>query len=109
MPDALIEEAARRFALLSDPTRLRILSALLERETMTVTELAECLGITAPNVSQHLARLLSARIVTRQRDGRKLRYSVEDQSLQPLCELVCTSLREQAERMRPDWSREAAG
>ncbi len=109
MPDALIEEAARRFALLSDPTRLRILSALLERETMTVTELAEGLGITAPNVSQHLARLLSARIVTRQRDGRKLQYSVEDQSFQPLCELVCNSLRERAERFRPDWSREAAG
>ena len=36
MPDALIDEAARRFALLSDPTRLRILGAadppfLLER------------------------------------------------------------------------------
>ncbi|MDQ3947275.1 MAG: metalloregulator ArsR/SmtB family transcription factor [Actinomycetota bacterium] len=109
MPDALIEEAARRFALLSDPTRLRILSALLERETMTVTELAEALGITAPNVSQHLARLLSARIVARQRDGRKLHYSVEDQSLQALCELVCSSLREQAERLQPDWSRKAAG
>lgn len=109
MPDALIDEAAHRFALLSDPTRLRILSALLERQTMTVTELAEDLGITAPNVSQHLARLLSARIVARQRDGRKLHYSVEDTTLQPLCELVCTSLREQAERLRPDWSREAAG
>jgi DNA-binding transcriptional ArsR family regulator len=109
MPDALIEEAARRFALLSDPTRLRILSALLEREKMTVTELADGLGITPPNVSQHLARLLSARIVTRRRDGRKLQYSVEDQSLQPMCELVCSSLREQAERLRPGWPREAAG
>ena len=109
MPDGLIEEAARRFALLSDPTRLRILSALLARESMTVTELAEGLGITVPNVSQHLARLLSARIVTRQRDGRKLRYSDEDQTLQPLCELVCNSLREQSERLRPDWTREAAG
>jgi DNA-binding transcriptional ArsR family regulator len=106
MPEALIEEAARRFALLSDPTRLRILSALLERETMTVTELADRLGITAPNVSQHLARLLSARVVTRQRDGRMLRYSVEDQSLRPLCELVCSSLREQVGRL-PGWSREA--
>ena len=109
MPDALIEEAARRFALLSDPTRLRILSALLERQTMTVTELADTLGITAPNVSQHLARLLAARIVTRQRDGRRLFYSVEDRSMQPLCELVCSSLRDQADRLSPDWSREATG
>ena len=109
MSEALIEEAARRFALLSDPTRLRILSALLERETMTVTELAERLGITAPNVSQHLARLLSARLVSRRRDGRKLEYSVEDQSLRPLCELVCASLRDQVDRLAPGWSREAAG
>lgn len=111
MPDALIEEAARRFALLSDPTRLRILSALLERETMTVTELAGELRITAPNVSQHLSRLLSARLVSRQRDGRKLRYSVDDESLAPMCELVCSSLRDQAERLLPACpeAEEAAG
>src|SRR5581483_8462013 len=54
VPDALIDEAARRFALLSDPTRLRLLAVLLEREPMTVTDLAEALGIAAPNVSQHL-------------------------------------------------------
>lgn len=107
MPDALIEEAARRFALLSDPTRLRILSTLLERETMTVTELSGELGITAPNVSQHLSRLLSARLVSRQRDGRKLRYSVLDESLAPMCELVCNALRD--ERLRPAWPEEAAG
>lgn len=109
VPYVLIEETARRFALLSDPTRLRILWALLEQETITVTELAERLGITVPNVSQHLARLLSARIVTRQRDGRTLRYSVEDQSLRPLLDLACSSLREQANRPPPDWGREAAG
>lgn len=99
MPDSLIEEAARRFALLSDPTRLRILSLLLDRGSATVTELASAAEIAPPNVSQHLARLLSARMVAREREGRMLRYSVADPSLRPLCELVCASLRDQAERL----------
>jgi DNA-binding transcriptional ArsR family regulator len=95
VPDALIEEAARRFALLSDPTRLRILSLLLDRGSATVTELATALDVAPPNVSQHLGRLLSARMVARQREGRMLRYSVAEPSLRPLCDLMCTSLRNQ--------------
>jgi DNA-binding transcriptional ArsR family regulator len=96
VPDSLIEEAARRFALLSDPTRLRILALLLEREPMTVTELSEALGISAPNVSQHLARLSAGRLVGREKQGRIVHYRTTDQSLRPLCELMCTSLMEQA-------------
>jgi len=70
VPDSLIDEAARRFALLSDPTRLRILALLLEREPMTVTELSDSLGIATPNVSQHLARLSAGRLVGREKQGR---------------------------------------
>src|SRR5947207_3037030 len=63
VPAGLVEEVARRFALLSDPTRLRILDALLERDDITVSELANVVGEAAPNVSQHLSRLLAADIV----------------------------------------------
>ena len=99
VPDSLIEEAARRFSLLSDPTRLRILALLLEREPMTVTELSHSLGIAAPNVSQHLARLSAGRLVGREKQGRTVQYRTTDPSLRPLCELMCTSLVEQAERL----------
>jgi DNA-binding transcriptional ArsR family regulator len=99
VPDSLIDEAARRFALLSDPTRLRILALLLEREPMTVTELSDSLGIAAPNVSQHLARLSAGRLVGREKQGRTVQYRTIDRSLRPLCELTCTSLVEQAERL----------
>src|ERR671928_166373 len=75
VPTGLVEEVARRFALLSDPTRLRILDALLERGDITVTELAGVVGEAAPNVSQHLSRLLAADIVGRRRDGRTVRYA----------------------------------
>ena len=92
VPPGLVEEVARRFSLLADPTRLRILDALLERDDITVTELAGVVGEAAPNVSQHLSRLLSAEIVGRRRDGRTVRYSVADPTIGPLCDLVCKAL-----------------
>ena len=92
VPPGLVEEVARRFSLLADPTRLRILDALLERGDITVTELAGVVGEAAPNVSQHLSRLLAADIVGRRRDGRTVRYSVADPSIRPLCDLVCGAL-----------------
>ena len=92
VPPGLVEEVARRFALLSDPTRLRILDALLECGDITVSELAKVVGEAAPNVSQHLSRLLAADIVGRRRDGRTVRYSVSDPTIRPLCDLVCHAL-----------------
>src|SRR5262245_25748965 len=99
VPDALVDEAARRFALLSDPTRLRILAVLLEREPMTVSDLSDALGLATPNVSQHLARLSAGRLVGREKHGRTVQYATIDPSLRPLCELVCASLVDQAARL----------
>src|SRR5207302_621851 len=109
VPDSLIDDAARRFALLSDPTRLRNLALLLVREPMTVTELSDSLGIAAPNVSQHLARLSAGRLVGRDKQGRTVHYRTTDPSLRPLCELMCTSLVEQAARLSVHPSRARAG
>jgi DNA-binding transcriptional ArsR family regulator len=99
VPDALIDEAARRFALLSDPTRLRLLAVLLEREPMTVTDLADALGIAAPNVSQHLSRLSAGRLVGREKQGRTVLYRTIEPSLHPLCDLMCRALVDQAGRL----------
>src|SRR2546426_279766 len=81
-----------RIAHQPDPTRLRILDVLLDRDDITVTELAGAVGEAAPNVSQHLSRLLAADIVGRRRDGRTVRYSVADPTIRPLCDLVCKAL-----------------
>jgi DNA-binding transcriptional ArsR family regulator len=92
VPAGLVDEVARRFALLADPTRLRILDALLQRDDITVSELAGVVGEAAPNVSQHLSRLLAADIVGRRRDGRTVRYSMADPTIRPLCDLMCAAL-----------------
>ena len=54
--------------LLSDPTRVRLL-ALLEREELTVAELAAVLRLAQPRVSTHLAKLKEADLVRDRRAG----------------------------------------
>lgn len=93
IPETLLEEAARRFALLSDPSRLRVLSALHGAGETSVGELAELSGLTRTNLSQHLSRLAAAGMVARRRDGTTVYYRIVDASLGELCDLVCTSLR----------------
>ena len=96
VPDGVLDEAARRFSLLSDPTRLRVVRALLEHDGATVGELAGLVGTSLPNVSQHLSRLQAGGVVRRRRDGRSVRYAIADPTIAGLCEVVCRSVAERA-------------
>ena len=96
MPDALLDEVARRFALLGDPTRLRLLRALHEGGELSVGKLAAVSGIARVNVSQHLNRLALAGLVSRRREGTTVHYRVSDPSLNALCDLVCAGVLERA-------------
>jgi DNA-binding transcriptional ArsR family regulator len=70
-----LSAAVTAFALLADPTRVRILWSL--RETpLDVTTLAEAAGCKPTIASQHLAKLRLAGLVDRTRDGRRIIYSV---------------------------------
>ena len=97
MSDGQVEEAARLFAILSEPSRLKILRALMGG-SMTVTELIEATGMRQGNVSKHLGVLLSARFVAREKEGNFARYSVSDPNLFALCELMCGRIEEDARR-----------
>jgi ArsR family transcriptional regulator len=96
IPDTLLDEVARLFSLLSDPTRLRLLSTLHDCGELAVGELAERTGISLPNASQHLMRLAAAGVVARRREGRSVHYRIADERIEQLCEIVCTSVRERA-------------
>ena len=85
------------FGLLSDPTRLRLLSRLHDDGELSVGELASRTGVTVANVSQHLNRLAMAGLVARRRDGKRVHYRIADPRLEELCELVCSGVRERAE------------
>lgn len=94
VPDELIERAAARFALLADPTRLRLVSALHLQGEGSVGALAGVAGISVANASQHLNRLATGGVVGRRREGTSVRYRIVDDSIEQLCHLVCEALGE---------------
>ena len=61
------EHATRLLQALADPTRLRLVAALLEQPAC-VEELAERLGLSAPTISHHLGRLDQAGLLNRRRE-----------------------------------------
>lgn len=97
--ESVLDDAAHRFALLGDPTRLRLVGALRAGGECAVGELAEATGISLPNASQHLGRLLNGGIVKRRRAGKAVLYSMADDSIESLCDIVCASVRRRAEVM----------
>ncbi|GAA5185755.1 hypothetical protein GCM10023322_30480 [Rugosimonospora acidiphila] len=75
--DEQVHLAAETFRLLADPTRLKILWALLQGES-NVACLAELAGAAPAAVSQHLAKLRMSRLVRGRREGTFVYYSAED-------------------------------
>ena len=93
MEDWEIVAAAHRFALLSDPTRLRILHAVIEHGEMSVGAIAEAAGVSRFNTSAHLNRLAEGGMVTRRREASTVYYRIEDRNLPRICDSMCESLR----------------
>jgi DNA-binding transcriptional ArsR family regulator len=94
LPDPVVELIARRFRVLAEPMRIRILDRLRAREA-SVQELADALGASQQNVSKHLAVLHEAGIVARRKAGTYTYYAIADDGVLALCEEVCGGLRRQ--------------
>lgn len=63
------------FKALNDPTRREILSLLQDRD-MTAGEIADKFNITWPSISHHLDLLKQAKLVTAEKDGQYMYYSL---------------------------------
>ena len=96
MTDALIEAAAHRFALLGEPTRLRILQAIMARGELSVGAVAEAASTSRFNASAHLGRLADGGLLARRRQGTSVFYRTNDANLPRICDWMCESLRSQA-------------
>ncbi|HWF32445.1 MAG TPA: metalloregulator ArsR/SmtB family transcription factor [Solirubrobacteraceae bacterium] len=82
MTGALAEtEDDALWAAVADPTRRRVLDALLERGEATTTTLAEGLPVTRQAVAKHLVVLDRVGLVAGQRSGREVRYAVRPERL----------------------------
>lgn len=89
--DRVFESAAQLFALLATPMRLRIISAVCEKEK-NVSELLALIDTTQPNMSQHLATLHRRGVLSRRREGAQIYYQVQSERVATLCRAVCTQL-----------------
>ncbi|MEO3804185.1 metalloregulator ArsR/SmtB family transcription factor [Nonomuraea sp. B1E8] len=74
---AQLRAAAETFALLASPIRLHLMW-LITHGSYDVSTLATHVGISIATVSQHLAKLRLAGLITARRDGRRTLYAVED-------------------------------
>jgi ArsR family transcriptional regulator len=74
------------FSALSDPTRLRIISVLLDGER-NVGEIAASLGMTESAVSHQLRGLRFMRLVRSRKDGRQVFYALDDDHVAELYNL----------------------
>ncbi|MEV0134253.1 metalloregulator ArsR/SmtB family transcription factor [Dactylosporangium sp. NPDC050688] len=72
---AQVDVAVTALRMLADPTRLRLLWHLRDGE-QDVTTLTTAVAASRPAVSQHLAKLLLAGLVSARRDGRRVLYRV---------------------------------
>jgi DNA-binding transcriptional ArsR family regulator len=98
LPEDLAVLIARRFRVLSEPMRIRLLDRLRAGDA-TVAELQEATGASQQNVSKHLGVLLQAGLVARRKEGNFARYEIADDSVFELCETVCGGLRRQLDEI----------
>lgn len=82
-----LQEWARGFALLSDPTRLGIL-AMLANGSKNVTALCDALKLKQPTISHHLGLLRMGRIVVGTRQGKSVVYEADKATIKTLSQAL---------------------
>jgi DNA-binding transcriptional ArsR family regulator len=75
-------------ALIGDPARANMLTALIDGRALTASELAEASGITAQTASSHLARLLDGDLIRVEKQGRHRYFQLADSDVAHLLETL---------------------
>lgn len=95
--EATVEEVASAFGALSDPSRLRIVLALLEAGELCVCDIAAVAGVSETSASQHLRVLRGHNAVRKRRDGRVIYYSLADGHMRLLIDVALEHTRHEAD------------
>lgn len=77
-----LEEISQIFKALSDPIRLQIIYLLIDKDSLCVCEIVEKLQLSQSTTSRHLAYLKNSNLVTAERQGVWMHYSLEKDSLE---------------------------
>ena len=98
MADADLLRLSELFKLLGDPTRLRILYALVDAGELCVCDLSVAVGVPETSVSHALRLLRVAGVVRARRDGRMAYYAIDDHHVRLVLDLAAEHLRHGAGR-----------
>jgi ArsR family transcriptional regulator, virulence genes transcriptional regulator len=85
------DAVARRLKLMANTARVRMLCRLVESE-VSVTELVELTGLSQSSVSQHLALLRKAGVVSARREAQTRFYRTDDPLIRSLVHALCEDL-----------------
>lgn len=85
---AEVEQLSKVFKILGDPTRARLLYALLEAGELCVCDLAASTATSETTVSQSLRLLRAASVVTGRREGRNVFYRLSDAHVRLLLDVT---------------------
>jgi DNA-binding transcriptional ArsR family regulator len=97
--DQVFEMQVRICKAFANTTRLRMLDLLAKHE-LSVSDLQSALGITTPNVSQHLSILKGAGVVATRREGKQIFCSLALPEVKQACTLIRDVLRAQVRNGR---------
>jgi DNA-binding transcriptional ArsR family regulator len=89
--DPVFDKVARYFALLSDPSRLKVIHAICNAE-MSVNDVVAETGLSQSAVSRHLSALHQANVASRRKAGTQALYGISDRTLTDICRTACVSL-----------------
>ena len=91
--DETLYELANLFKMFGDPTRAKILSCLQVKD-LYVGEIAEAIGMSDSAVSHHLRVLRGAKLVKGTKEGKEVKYSLDDDHVTKIMEYGLTHVNE---------------
>ena len=99
--DSLLEQVSGYFAVLSEPTRLKIIHALCNGEK-SVNDIVEEVDSTQSNISRHLNLMYRAGVLQRRKEGTLVLYQVKEPTVVELCRTVCVHVAAKLDVVSPD-------
>ncbi|HWQ08995.1 MAG TPA: metalloregulator ArsR/SmtB family transcription factor [Holophaga sp.] len=89
LSNPMIDEAGKLFQAMGDPSRLKLLRALMTSPgPLAQHALAQAAGLSQANVSKHLACLAQSGLVDRERRGQQVLFRLSGSLVRELCGLV---------------------
>ena len=86
-PRETLEQIAELFKGFADPTRVRILSLLMLRQELCVTDIAEAVEISQSAISHQLRILKQMHLIKYRREGKNILYSLADDHVKTILQM----------------------